>query len=201
MVRIQPGRDGGIPDFANPPVEIPQNVVSAIDAEQLVGGFEILDIKEHQGVVRLFFRVIQDVLRHADKTGAVVAAGQVILVVVFVKREDIVDPVENNLRAEGLGEEVHSPQLVGVENGRVGGIAGNHNHREIAQQILLFHIIQEAEAIQHGHLNIQQHQPVNPFPGLNHFNSLFSVFRLKNLVTVLQNVGKQLPIDGRVVYN
>ena len=201
MVRLQPGRNGGIPDSFHAVVEIPQDIVPASDAEELIGGLEVLNIKEHQGIVRLFRGIVQNVLCHADKPGTVIAAGETVFIFMLIQRQDVVNSVEYDFRAEGLCKKVHRTQLVGVENGGIGGLSGNDDHGQVPQQLHFLHLLQNAKAVDSRHLDVQQHQMVQPLLGLNHLNGLRTVFSLIYLVLVPQNIGKQLPVDGNVVYN
>ena len=119
----------------------------------------------------------------------------------LIKRQDIVYTVQNDLRAEGLREKIHGTQLIGMKNGGIRGIAGNHDDRQILQHVLFLHVVQEAEAIHNRHLNVQQDQAVDSLFGFDHFYSLFSVLRLKNLVAILQNESQKFSIDCNIVYD
>ena len=192
-LRLKNGVDAGI--------ELLQNAVAAIGAEELVGGLEVLDVEEHQDVVLGAWGIIQDVFRPADKAAPVVAAGQGILILVLVQRKNILDSVQDDLRAERLGEIVHGSQLVGMEHGSVGSIAGNDDHRQVLQELLLAQIFQHIVAVHHRHLDVQQHEPIDPLPGLDHLNGLGTVFRLVDLIVVLQDILQQFPVDQGIVYN
>ena len=196
VIRIQSAGNLRLKNGVDAGIEFLQNAVATIGAEELVGGLEVLDVEEHQDVIPGAWGIIQDVFRPADKAAPVVAAGQGILIFMLVQRQNILDSVQDDLRTEGLGEIVHGSQLVGMEHGSVGSIAGNDDHRQVLQELLLAQVFQHIVAVHHRHLDVQQHEPVDPLPGLDHLNSLGTVFRLVDLIAVLQDILQQLPVDG-----
>ena len=201
MIRIQSAGNLRLKNGVDAGIELLQNAVAALGAEELVGGLEVLDVEEHEDVILGAWGIIQDVFRPADKAAPVVAAGQGILIFMLVQRQNILDSVQDDLRAEGLGEIVHGSQLVGMEHGSVGSIAGNDDHRQVLQELLLAQTFQHIEAVHHRHLDVQQHEPVDPLPGLDHLNGLGTVFRLVDLIAVLQDILQQFPVDQGIVYN
>ena len=80
--------------------------------------------------------------------------------------------VQDDLRAEGLREKVHGTQLIGMKNGGIRGIAGNHDDRQILQHVPFLHVVQEAEAIHNRHLNIHKdHLVIISISLFNHVNT------------------------------
>ena len=201
VIRIQSAGNLRLKNVVDPGIELLQHAVTAIGAEELVGGLEVLDVEEHEEVILGACGIIQDVFRPADKAVPVVAAGEGILIFMLVERQNILDSVQDDLRAEGLGEIVHGSQLVGMEHGSVGRVAGNDDHRQVLQELLLAQVFQHVEAIHHRHLDVQQHEPVDPLPGLDHLNGLGTVFRLVDLIAVLQDILQQFPVDQGIVNN
>ena len=75
VIRVQSAGDGRPPDGADALVEIPQDAVTAFGAKKLVGCLEVLDVHEHQGILRLVGGIVEDILCHLNETAAVIAAG------------------------------------------------------------------------------------------------------------------------------
>ena len=75
VIRAQSAGNSRTPCRADALVEIPQNGITALGAEELVGCFEVLDVQEHQGILRLVGGIVQDILCHLNETAAVIAAG------------------------------------------------------------------------------------------------------------------------------
>ena len=110
-------------------------------------------------------------------------------------------PAVDDAGVEGAADEIGRAQLIGPVDDGTGVLTGNHDDRDIVQQVLPGHPGQNLKAIHIRHHDIQQHQRD---PGAELFeqaHALGTVRGFQQLEIFAQDPGQDLAVHGGVVHD
>ena len=115
-----------------------------------------------------------------------------------VHGQRVAHPALDHGDVEGTLQIVRDAQIIGMLNEAVVVLGGDDDDRQLPPQITVLQGGQHTEAVQPGHVDVQQEQ-IDVEAAVEQLQRLHAVPGIEVFIAVAQNIGQQLTVQGGVV--
>ena len=169
--------------------------------DQLRQGADVLDVQSALAVAKL-----HDLAQHAHQHGGVVFLLAHLLgdhfheaALFCVEVDGVVHPAVDHLAIKGAVDVIGGTPLVGLADGVVRVVGGNHDDGHVLNGVVPCHVVQHLKPAHDGHIHVQQHHGYVACVLLQLLQALFAVGGFQHPVIPAQNLGEHGPVHLGVV--
>ena len=118
-----------------------------------------------------------------------------------VQLDGVDDALIDHLGVERAADVIRGSQVKGPPHRVHGVLAGDHDHRDLFQQVFLVHLFQHRKTVDAGHMDVQQHDGNAGGVLFQQLQAGLAAGRLGNVEPAAQHLPQHLAVQLRVIHD